>query len=220
MFVPIGLVVVCAVANGLVRQPKSVLTWVTVAFLAFHSSFSVKEDRFLHPLVAIIPFVACLGLEGVWTRIVHVWRSPLARVAAGALLAINVALYALRLYVPLEPRVPVFSAIYYSGIRTLVEANGVDVYFSANYYPLKFYRPPDLRVFASEADVDKAGLSGKPFLVALRYPDEGAAEFPHCPIIYKSWPLVLPAKWRERVPWPFDPSAEHDPYWWTLRRCL
>jgi phosphatidylinositol glycan class B len=52
---PIGLLLIYAFIRYVVREPKSIFTWVAVPFFVLHCAISHKELRFLFPLVYFIP---------------------------------------------------------------------------------------------------------------------------------------------------------------------
>lgn len=218
MCLPIGVVVVSGVLVGWVRKPKSVLTCVMVAFVLFHLSFSHKEERFLNPLVPMLPFIACLGFDDFGPAIARWSRSKALRLAAASLIVVNIGAFAARLYVPLEPRITLQRAVWESGIQTLVVPGPTDPYVWFAFETF-FYRRPGLKIVHAGPGASPLSAHAQPYLVALQYPDTGASMFESCPVLVQTWPLPVPEPWRSRIPWPFDASPEHDPYWWTLRRC-
>jgi GPI mannosyltransferase 3 len=54
-FFPIGMLIILSLVYMIVRNPKSLLTWIIVPFLLLHSLVPHKEVRFLFPLVNFVP---------------------------------------------------------------------------------------------------------------------------------------------------------------------
>lgn len=65
---PIGIVILLSFFLLLIRQPKNLLLWITLPFIAVHSALAHKEARFLFPVVNYIPalvFIAWDELKGL-----------------------------------------------------------------------------------------------------------------------------------------------------------
>ncbi len=50
-----GIPIIASLFYFFVKNPKSIFTWIVFAFLLFHSCFAHKEERFLFPIVYLVP---------------------------------------------------------------------------------------------------------------------------------------------------------------------
>jgi hypothetical protein len=60
---PLGPVLMALALAGVVARPRSPWSWAAAAFLAGHSLIGHKEDRFLLPLVYMLPVLTAWGVE-------------------------------------------------------------------------------------------------------------------------------------------------------------
>ena len=68
IFLPISLVLMAAMAMMWARNPRHVITWVTVPFILIHSLIAHKEPRFLFPLAIIAVAFPVLGFSPLLPR--------------------------------------------------------------------------------------------------------------------------------------------------------
>ncbi len=77
------IVVLCMVLLGRVwwRQPRSALTWGTLAFVGLHALVGHKEERFLFPLATLLPWILAEALPLAriptwpkWLRPLFIWN--------------------------------------------------------------------------------------------------------------------------------------------------
>jgi phosphatidylinositol glycan class B len=54
---PIGILILSALLIWMIRQPKSAIVWSVLPFLVVHSLIPHKEERFLFPLLNMVPFI-------------------------------------------------------------------------------------------------------------------------------------------------------------------
>ncbi len=90
---PLGIVLFALALAGVAARPRSPWSWAAAAFLAGHSLVAHKEDRFLLPLVYMLPVLTAWGVEAAAK--LGGRRVALLRAGAGAMVVQNGLLLAL-----------------------------------------------------------------------------------------------------------------------------
>lgn len=73
--VPIGALLIAALAILLLMRRKHILIWLLLPFLIFHSMIPVKELRFLFPLALLMPWM----LIAAWDALCERWPTMMGR---------------------------------------------------------------------------------------------------------------------------------------------
>lgn len=60
---PIGLIILLATIFLIYEQPKHLLIWCIVPFIVGHSIIAHKEERFLFPMINLVPFLIVLAYQ-------------------------------------------------------------------------------------------------------------------------------------------------------------
>ncbi len=93
---PLGIALFALALAGVATRPRSPWSWAAVTFLVGHSLIGHKEDRFLVPLVYMLPVLTAWGVEAaVRLGRGRRWWAGLLRLGAWGLIAQNGILLAL-----------------------------------------------------------------------------------------------------------------------------
>jgi phosphatidylinositol glycan class B len=221
---PVGFALIAGLAGLCLRRPVHVLVWTLAPFIVFHLFVPTKELRYFFPMLAAMPYVIVLGLEGWWPRELFARHENIMRAAVALVAAIvvvpNAAAFAARLSIPLEPRIAVQETVYRSATHTVVVVGDHDPYVWWSYLRANWYRPADLRVVrvTNVAEASRVAASIPGALLVTRFPDRPDNTDTPCRIIHQSVPLRLSERWRARLD-DFIPDRDHEPGWWFVARC-
>lgn len=217
---PVGLALLAGFAALLVRRRPHALAWAMGPFVLFHEFIPTKEVRYFFPMLVAAPFVIVLGLEAWWPSAFAARHVRAMRAIAVALVLANVAAFAARLWVPLEPRVAVEEAIYRSDLRTVIAVGADDPY---DWWGLRtnWFRPRDLQVLrVGEVSAARhlAAGSAHSVLIVSRFPERPDVAGSGCRLVHASVPVTMGPRWRTLLA-TFLPSGDKEPGWWYVARC-
>ena len=176
MVPPLGLAVAGGVVAGVLARPRSLWSWILVAFVVGHSAVGHKELRFLLPMVPVVPVLLAHALDR-WPTVLRTgWgRGGLLLLAVQNLLLLGLTL------TPLPHRGQEMDTHFFQFVWDRAEERPVTlVYPRADPLqvwdlPLNLYRHPDVNSVAwtgeGVPDPLEAGWSGDVLLV-LTDPEE------------------------------------------------
>lgn len=149
---PFGILFLVGVFSAWSFYPTHVLSFVSALFVGVHSLLGHKEQRFLYPLVAIVPILCVMGLRG-WSekfsekswKLPQKMELPLRALLVG-LLTYNTALLLIsslkpstnhpKFYQAVFEQKPEIRELYYSGMNP----------FELGSNDVNFYRRPELKL--------------------------------------------------------------------------
>lgn len=131
---PIGILLIAAFLWHLVKQPRSVFTWITLPFFILHCFIGHKELRFLFPLIYVVPFFMVTMLTAVPER--GKFRKPL-RVLFRICIIINIIILPFASFKASNPRIALLKRFYHEKEKPvcLRENPYFDVQWFSFYFP-------------------------------------------------------------------------------------
>ncbi|HEX6739059.1 MAG TPA: hypothetical protein VF310_12340, partial [Vicinamibacteria bacterium] len=168
------------------RHPRHLLTGATLPFVAAHFLIAHKELRFLLPAAVLAPLLLVMAAwrgDG-WPRPL---RSPAGRVAAGALLALDLAALAAFTLVPnrAEVRFQRFAYRLWPDRFEAVLLGETPSPWRDAGLPMHFYQPREL---ALSTAADLGALPARRHLVIAGAFDQPASPELACEALYRSFP--------------------------------
>jgi len=185
-FFAVTLILMAAMAAMWLRNPRHVVTWMTLPFVALHVAVAHKEARFLFPLAILATGFPVLGFAPELPR----WRAAFARVwawrggwVARAATAMSLTFMAhLALYpFGVRPHMPMAKYLYESNPGTVASLSPVflsyPMYHPANYRPRQV-SAAELHIllsrgpvtFMSETPTLPEGIHARATLLYSEYP--------------------------------------------------
>jgi phosphatidylinositol glycan class B len=179
-FFAITLVVMAAMVAMWLRNPRHVVTWMTLPFVALHVMVAHKEARFLFPLVILATGFPVLGFA-TWPR-VWGWRGGMAAKAVTALSLVFMAYLALYPF-GVRPHMPMAKYLYENNPGAVVSLSPV---FPS--YPM--YRPADYRPRQVTSAALDSLLSQGPVTLMSETPTLPSGIAAHAVLLYSEYPLA------------------------------
>jgi phosphatidylinositol glycan class B len=196
-FFPITIVLMAAMIVMWLRNPRHILTWVTLPFFLAHMAVGHKEARFMFPLAIMATAFPVLAFSPQLPR----WRSLAARVwqwrrgaAAKFTAAVSIAGMMILAIYPfgIRPHMPMAKYLYRNFPAGLTAYSFDSDPFTS--YPM--YRPHPFKVTPLRTRGELAALLGQgPVYVLSDMPTLPANELPakaHATMLYSEFPL---ARW-------------------------
>lgn len=188
-FFAITLVVMAAMVAMWLRNPRHVVTWMSLPFVALHVMVAHKEARFLFPMAILATSFPVLGFAPDLPR----WRAAFTRVwswrdggGARAITASSLVFMAYLAVYPfgVRPHMPMAKYLY--------EANSGDVYsFDTPFASYPMYRPANYRVRRlTEFDQLDPLLEKGPVLLMTELPTQPDIPGAKVTLVYSEFPLA------------------------------
>lgn len=150
---PISIILLLLFIIGLYNKPKSLFTWVIVAFLFGHFIIGHKELRFLFPMAFCFTYLAAVGFEYFLNnfKMNFLWKS------IGAFsLVLNLFLLTFILFTPAQPIIKYYKYIYNLAKQreVVLICKGKSIYELADLN-VNFYKSKNVKclVFNNESEI-------------------------------------------------------------------
>lgn len=216
---PVGVALLAGFFGLFVRRKVHPLAWTLLPFVVFHLFIPTKELRYFYPMLMASPYVIVLGLEPWWPAAFAARHFYAMRTVVALLAIANFAAFAVRLWIPMEPRIAVQEAVYRSGRDMVIVVGDRNPYV---WWGLQadWYRPDGLRIVHAKdlQDARRLAASARGALLITREPERPDSGDGSCRTLHASVPTRISGRWRVLLDY-FIPERDREPGWWYVARC-
>lgn len=99
-FLPLGILLLISFLFHWIKNPKSMLTWLTLSYFLLHCLLPHKELRFLFPMLFFCPIVVACFLRHIESLLKSKPAVSVLKVSLIALVVINIAIEAIAIAIP------------------------------------------------------------------------------------------------------------------------
>jgi phosphatidylinositol glycan class B len=140
-FLPIGLLLIVAYIFYWIKNPKSIITWLTLSYFIIHCFLPHKELRFLFPMLFFCPVVIGFLIETIAAGVKEKWVFQSFKVTLYALAIINLIIAEVVIFLPASPGIAIANYLQNNiqNKSVLIHTPYSNPYNPFESIPIKFY---------------------------------------------------------------------------------
>lgn len=155
-FLPIGIILIIAFIYYWIKNPTSLITWLTLSYFIVHCFLPHKELRFLFPVLFFCPVVIGFLIEHIETAWKQKWAFQTFRTVLVSLALINLAISLVVVFLPASPGIAIANYLNKNvqNKSVLIHTPYSNPYSPFESIPIKFYSNENI----AQVKIDNAAL--------------------------------------------------------------